>query len=197
MKISPLIQQLRTWCPTFRKNVAGGLEFEVMRDSVQLTMPSAWVVMTDDDPGENTSDNVIRQSIVDGFDVVVAVKTTDERGQAAADPLHDIRAELLRALVGWEPMPGYEPIQYAGGQLLLINRDRVLYRFRFECEWTLGGGDTPETFQEVVLAGLPPLAGLDVEVDAIDPMADPNLSKPGPDGRIETVLRVELDQGTT
>lgn len=195
MKLSPVIAQLRQYAPTFGNRVGGGIEFEMVRDSALLPMPAAYVVMTADDPGENTQQNSFRQPIFDEFDVVVALKTVDERGQSVADPLHDIRAELLRALVGWRPMPDYERVTYEGGQLLLIDRGRVLYRFTFRCEWTLGGGATPETFEELELAGLPPLAGVDINVDAIDPMADPNLHKPGPDGRIETVLRVELNQG--
>jgi len=195
MKLSPVVTQLRQYAPTFGGRVGGGIEFEMVRDSALLPMPAAYVVMTADDPGENTQQNSIRQPIFDEFDVVVALKTGDERGQSVADPLHDIRAELLRALVGWKPMPDYERVTYEGGQLLLIDRGRVLYRFTFRCEWTLGGGAAPETFEELELAGLPALAGVDINLDAIDPMADPNLQKPGPDGRIETVLRVELDQG--
>lgn len=195
MKISLVIAQLRTWCPTFAQRVAGGLEFDLVRDSALLPMPAAYVVMTGDDPSDNTSQNSTRQPVADEFDVVVALASGDERGQAAADPLHDIRAELLRALAGWKPMPGYDPITYVGGNILLLDRSRVLYRFSFRSEWMLGGGDLPETFEELELAGLPALEGINVQVDAIDPMADPNLSKPGPDGRIETVLQVELDQG--
>lgn len=195
MKISPLIDQLRRFAPTFQGRVAGGLEFEVVRDSALLAMPAAYVVMTADDPGDNTEQTGIRQAIFDEFDVVVAMKTGDERGQSVADPLHNIRAELLRALVGWKPSSDYERVMYDGGQLLLIDRGRVLYRFTFRAEWTLGGGDAPETFEELVLAGLPLLEGVDLNVDGIDPMADPNLNKPGPDGRIETVLRVELNEG--
>lgn len=201
MKISPVIAQLRTWCPTFQGRVAGGLEFEVVRDSALLQMPAVYVVMTADDPSDTNLQTTIRQAVFDEFDVVVALKTGDERGQSAADPLHDIRAELCRALVGWKPMPDYERITYAGGQLLLIDRGRVLFRFTFRVEWVLGGGfvdgHAPETFEEVELAGLPPMTGITVNVDAIDPMADPNLHNPGPDGRIETVLHVELDQGRT
>jgi hypothetical protein len=195
MKITPVIAQLRTWCPTFSKRVAGALQFDLVRDSALLPMPAAYVVMTADDPGDNRLQNGTQQYISDEFDVVVALPTTDERGQSAADPLDDIRAELLRALVGWKPTDDYDYMTYAGGELVLIDRSRVLYRFSFRAEWVLGGGDQPATFEEVQLAGLPPLEGMTVNVDAIDPMADRNLHYPGPDGRIETVLQVELDQG--
>lgn len=195
MHITPVIAQVRLYCPMFGGRVAGGMKLAAILDSSFLSLPAAHILMTGDDPGENESQTNTRQPIVDEFDVLVVVKADDERGQSVADFMHDIRAELFRALVGWEPEPGYEHITYEGGELMSLDRARAVYRFTFRSEWCLGGGDTPETFEELVLAGLPPLEGITVNVDAIDPMADPNLQKPGPDGRIETVLHVELDQG--
>jgi hypothetical protein len=195
MHITPVIAQLRQYSPTFAQRVAGGMKLEAILESSHLNLPAAFVLMGGDDPGENRSETSTNQQIFDEFDVLVVVKVDDERGQSIADPMHDIRAELIRALVGWKPQPGYEHITYEGGELMRIDRARAVYRFTFRSEWWLGGGDTPETFEELELAGLPPLEAITFNVDAIDPMADPNLKKPGPDGRIETVLHVELDQG--
>lgn len=195
MHITPVIAHLRQYSPTFERRVAGGMDLDAILNSSHLALPAAYVLMTADDPQDNQTQNRTSQPIVDEFDVLVVFKVGDERGQSIADPMHDIRAELIRALVGWQPEPGYEHITYEGGELMRIDRARAVYRFTFRSEWTLGGGDEPETFEELVLAGLPPLQGITVNVDAINPMADPNLKKPGPDGRIETVLRVELDQG--
>lgn len=195
MHISPVIAQLRQYAPTFDRRVAGGMKLENILASTHLALPAAYVLMTGDEIGESASQNSVRLQIFDEFDVLVVLKVDDERGQSIADPLHDIRAELLRALVGWKPAPGYEHVTYEGGELMSIDRARAVYRFTFRSEWWLGGGDTPETFEELKLAGLPPIEAITFNVDAIDPMADPNLQKPGPDGRIETVLRVELDQG--
>lgn len=199
MHITPVIAQLRQYAPTFVRRVAGGMKLDAILESSHLALPAAYVLMTGDDPGENRSETGTNQQIFDEFDVLVVVKVDDERGQSLADPMHDIRAELFRALVGWKPQPGYEHITYEGGELMRIDRARAVYRFTFRSEWWLGGGvpgvDPPETFEELELAGLPLLESITFNVDAIDPMADPNLQKPGPDGRIETVLRVELDQG--
>lgn len=195
MLISLVIAQLRQYAPTFARRVAGGMKLENILAGSHLALPAAYVLMTGDDPGDNQSQTGTRQQIFDEFDVLVVLNVDDERGQSIADPMHAIRAELFRALVGWKPGTDYEHITYEGGELMSIDRARAVYRFGFRSEWWLGGGDTPETFEELELAGMPLLESITFNVDAIDPMADPNLQKPGPDGRIETVLRVELDQG--
>lgn len=76
---------------------------------------------------------------------------------------------------------------------MLINRSKAVYRFRFYTEFQLGRnevayGQPPapaETWQELEIDGLPPLEGVDMDVDFVDVMVDPNLSPKGPDGRIE------------
>ncbi|WP_175784465.1 phage tail terminator protein [Burkholderia ambifaria] len=192
MKLSPMIAHVRDFCPLFERRVSGGIDWGALEDSTKLEMPAAFVVMTGDDPEPNQLQNGTRQDIVDEFDVIVALKQGNERGQAAADELHDVRAALLLALVGWTPDERYEPVEYTGCDLVSTDRFRVLYRFGFSATWTLGGDDDPETWHEDMLDQLPALEGVDIHVDAIAPMADPNLKKPGPDGRIEMELRVEL-----
>ena len=95
--------------------------------------------------------------------------------------------EIWRALIGWSPTPEYTPIEYEGGDLLSINRNRVIYRFGFSAAFQLGrnaASDTAETWHELELDGLPGFTGATFNMDCIDP-ADPNLHRPGPDGRIE------------
>lgn len=196
MKLSPLVAQVRNWCPTFAGRVAGALDWDPTADSAKLVVPAAYVVFTGDDPGEASRGNVIAQDIRDEFDVCVVLAQVDERGQSAADVLHDVRAELWRALVGFEPGPEFDPIQYGGGNLILINRDRVVYRFGFFSEFQLGRNDPadpPETWQELELDGLPALTQVHVDLDAVDPMADRNLQYPGPDGRIEVQHNIQLE----
>lgn len=197
MKLTPLIEQVRNWCPTFAGRVAGALDWDpVAAASVKMVVPFAVIVMTED-AAEPSDANVIRQAITDDFDVCVTVAQSDERGQLAADVVHDIRAELWRALAGFVPGPEYEPIEYLGGSLLAINRDRVVYRFGFTAGFQLGrnqASDPPETWEEREQDGLPDLRLVHVAMDAIDPMADPNLNYPGPDGRIEVEQHINLEQ---
>lgn len=192
MILSDVVAHLREYCPTLARRVAVAVDFEPDRGQVRLVTPSAAVMPGDDEAGPSIAQNVTVQEVRDRFVVVLIVATADaQRGDETADVLHHLRREVWRALLGWTPGPGYDPIEYEGGELIAMNRAATYYGLTFATELTVGNsnglpdGAEPETWQEYELAGLPPLEGLDVEVDVIDPIADPNIKKPGPDGRIE------------
>lgn len=187
MLINPIVAHLRAACPTFAGRVTGGIDWDAVAESAQLVHPSAYVIATADGATANDIQNGIRQNITDKIDVVVVLNVSDERGQAANDDLHLIRAELWRGLVGWRPGAEYDPMEYAGGTLLHISRARVVYRFGFTAGFQIGRNapsDPAETWHEWELDGLPGFTGVTFDMDCIDP-ADPNLQSPGPDGRIE------------
>ena len=188
MKITPVIQQLRRECPSFQ-TVAGGLDWDPTEKSTNTKLPAAFVIVVGDEATEAKA-HVVTQDIADDFDVCVVLANKDERGQDAADRLHDLRAELWRALVGFVPDAQSEPLQYAGSALLLIDRARVVYRFRFFTEFQLGRNDQTqpaETWHERLLDGLPPLEGVDINYDLIRPDGRP-------DGRIDFKTREDLPQ---
>lgn len=187
MKLNPIVAHLRETCPTFAGRVTGGIDWDAVVDSAQLALPAAYVIATADAAEPSKAQNMVLQTITDQFNVVIVLAASDERGQEDNDLLHDIRAELWRALVGWEPGPEYTRIEYGKGALLHISRARVVYQFTFFSEFQLGrnrASDPAETWQEYELDGLPGFTGANINMDCIDP-ADPNLQRPGPDGRIE------------
>ncbi len=196
MKISLIVAQLRAYCPAFSNRVSAGIDWDAVASSAKLSHPSAYVIAAGDEASANDVDNAIRQDITDLFDVILVLDSTDERGQEASDLLHDLRASLWKALVGWKPGVEYDPIAYGGGSLIFINRARVVYRFSFEAAFQLGrnrASEPAETWEEWKLDGLPAFEGMDVNVDFIEP-SDPNLQAPGPDGRIDAQFSVELPQ---
>ena len=196
MKITPVIVQMRRYCPAFSGRVAGGLDWDPTEKSANPALPAAFVIVVGDEAQESET-NIITQTVRDEFDVCVVLANKDERGQDAADRLHDLRAELWRALVGFAPDEQSDALQYDGSALMLIDRFRVVYRFRFFTEFNLGRtteADPAETWEERVLDGLPLLEGLDIDVDALDVMVDKNLALSGPDGRIEFHIREDLPQ---
>lgn len=184
----------------FDRRVFGGLDWDPTKDVSKAAMPSAYVVVLGDDADPSPSQNAIQQVVRETVDVCVEVFNADERGQISADVLHDLRAELWRALVGFKPSPDDDPLQYDSSDLMLINRSKAVYRFRFYTEFQLGRNEAAyghppapaETWQELEIDGLPPLEGVDMDVDFIDVMVDPNLSPTGPDGRIEIKTREDL-----
>lgn len=185
MKITALITQLRDQCPTLANRVAAGIDLATLQANAPLQTPSAYVVPIADLAGKNVAQNLMLQPIRDRFEVTLVLDTTD--ATKALDLLHDLRAELWRALVGFKPGSDYDAIEYDGGELVSINSSRVLYRLRFFAEFQLGRnlpGQPAESWHERELDGLSSFTGVTVRVDAIDP-ADPNLQRPGPDGRLE------------
>ncbi|WP_242173683.1 MULTISPECIES: hypothetical protein [unclassified Pseudomonas] len=200
MKLIPIIKHLRNTCPSFKRRVYGGLDWDPVAKSVQTDMPAAYVICIGDSAEPSDTSGVIRQKVRDAIDVNVEVWCEDERGQGAADLIDDLRAELWRALVGFKPGGDGNPLQYDDGELLLIDRAKAVYRFRFFTEFMIGRNDVapgqplgpPETWQEVEQDGLPGFEGVDLDVDFIDPMHDKNRSPTGPDGRIEIKAREDV-----
>ena len=185
MKITDLIKQLRDQCPTLANRVAAGIDLATLQANTPLQTPCAYVVPIADLASKSVAQNLMLQPIRDRFEVTLVLDTTD--ATKALDLLHDLRAELWRALVGFKPGSDYDAIEYDGGELVSINSSRVLYRLRFFAEFQLGRnlpGQPAESWHERELDGLSSFTGVTVRVDAIDP-ADPNLQRPGPDGRLE------------
>ncbi|QNH79203.1 hypothetical protein GGD92_13505 [Pseudomonas protegens] len=194
MKIIPISTQLRTHCPNLTNRIAVGIDLSSLEVDTSLQLPAAYIAPLTDAAIRSAAQNVSRQIIRDGFEVLLVLDATD--ATRALDLMHDLRAELWRALVGFKPGAEYNPIQYDGGELVSLDATRLLYRLRFFAEFQLGRNlpsQPAETWHERELDGLPSLTGVTVRVDAIDP-ADPNLKKPGPDGRLELTFSGELKQ---
>ena len=185
MKISPILTQLRAQCPSLAGHIATGVDLALLQGDPNLPMPSAHVLPLSDVASASSSQNSLSQPIRDRFEIILALNATD--ATKALDLLHDLRAELWRALVGFKPDSNYSAIVYDGGETVSINSSRAFYRLRFFAEFQLGRNlpsQPAESWHERELDGLSSFTGATVRVDAIDP-ADPNLKRPGPDGRVE------------
>ena len=136
-------------------------------------------------------DALSRANMVMGFDATgnpaVLVPTTDTGAQLAINLQDAIEPNKGAALVGFKSGTDYSAIVYDGGEMVSINSSRAFYRLRFFAEFQLGRNlpsQPAESWHERELDGLSSFTGATVRVDAIDP-ADPNLKRPGPDGRVE------------
>ncbi|MCU7250771.1 phage tail terminator protein [Pseudomonas koreensis] len=185
MKITPILTQLRAQCQSLANHIAVGVDLALLQGNPDLPMPSAHVIPLADQASTSTAQNLTRQPIRDRFEIILVLDATD--ATKALDLLHDLRAELWRALVGFKPGSDYSAVVYDGGEMVSINSSRVLYRLRFFAEFQLGRNlpsQPAESWHERELDALSSFTGVTVRVDAIDP-ADPNLKRPGPDGRLE------------
>ncbi|WP_028310980.1 phage tail terminator protein [Derxia gummosa] len=195
MRLSLIIDELRARAPSFAGRVAGAASYQAVADNDRMAVPCAYVVPLDDDGGANRSATGTWQQITDGFGVVVVVSNAlDERGQESTmDAVHELRAELWAALIGWAPPADsgddYDGITYRGGGLLRMTRARLHYQYEFEAVTELHGVVAPDaaTRQARDLAALPPLDGIDLVLDAIR-----STSPPAPSGGADATLRIDL-----
>lgn len=184
MKLAPIIAALRACCPEFQNRVAGAAQFKDLPEVGKMKLPAAYVVPGDDSPGEQKSQNDYWQDLTEGFAVIVFLSNSrDERGQFASyDVVHDVRQSLFKALLGWNPEGRGNPIIYAGGTLLDVNRHELSYQFDFTVLNELSEDDTRQQDELNDLADFKTLA---IDVDFIDPGH-------GPDGEPEHHTEITL-----
>ena len=184
MKLAPIIAALRARCPIFENRVAGAAQFKDLPEVGKMKLPAAYVVPGDDSPGEQKSQTDYWQDLTEGFSVIVFVSNgRDERGQFASyDVVHDVRQMLFKALLGGNPEERGEPITYAGGTLLDVNRHELSYQFDFTVQNELGSDDTRQIDD---LNNLDEFKTLAIDVDFIDPGH-------GPDGDPEHHTEITL-----
>ncbi|MBS9200520.1 hypothetical protein KER63_27540 [Escherichia coli] len=186
MKLTTIIAALRERCPRFEDRVGGAAQFKAIPDAGKLRLPAAYVVPSDDAPGEQKSQTDYWQDLTEGFSVIVVLSNErDEKGQwAAYDAVHDVRRELWKALLGWMPDPQGGEIVYAGGTLLDLNRYELYYQFDFTAKYEITDEDTRQAEDA---KALPDFSLLNIDVDYIDPGT-------GPDGDIEHRLEMRFPQ---
>lgn len=189
MKLSTIVKQIQAECPSF-KQVAGTISQELLQSVVsQAALPAAYVVRLDEDAeiAEVTEyGNEYRQELTEHFGVVLFLSNRDPRGQTASDLLDDYRAELFKALCGWCPSDAHDPIEYEGGTLQVLTRDRLVYLFEFKTTTTVGKEDT---WQQVSYDRLGSLDGVSIDVDVIRD------DTKKPDGQIEAELDINFKDG--
>lgn len=182
MKLTPIINEIKANCPTFEGRVAGAAEYANLRNRSNMNVPSAYVVPLDDNASDLTSQTGYRQTVTDGFSVIVVISNqADERGQAAANQQHDLRAELWAALLGLE-LDDYDEITYSGGNLLHVDRARLDYQYDFNADYHI---DVSDTRKQSDHDALPAFESVTIELDQ---------NTLPPDGEVDHTLDVSIPQ---
>lgn len=135
MRPSLIIPRLRTLCTAFQNRVAGSATYRQVALQDDFPAPHAFVLPLGESADGEVMLSSLDQELTTRFAVVVAVaNTSDERGQAAAEAIYDLRANIIAALVGWTPDPArYSPILYRGmPDDPDITRARAWAQFDFE-----------------------------------------------------------------
>jgi len=134
LKLGSIALKLRIAETCFGNNIAGAAEFGYAW-SKSLKKQVAFVIPLGETAVPNNLDNGINQLITERFAVVVVIENDtsakDQIGLTAYDSLHDIRAEIFSAILGWQ-IPGTEDIiSYGGAKLIGINSANLWYQFEF------------------------------------------------------------------
>jgi len=134
MKLGPVALKLRLAETRFQNRIFGAAELALALEYT-LTKESAFVIQLGETVSANTQDNSINQTIAERFAVLVALDNgssdRDKTGTIAYDALFDIRAEIFKAILGWQ-IPGTEDlVSYAGGRIAGLNRAYLWYQYEF------------------------------------------------------------------
>lgn len=177
MILNEVITELRKNCPEFDGYVAGAADWnqlDLINDEAPA-YPCAYVVpMTDQ---AETSDSAVdyRQTVTETFAVIAVIDLTDDsRGQAGFDYVKKtLQPSIFKAILGWSPDPRtYTEIQYAGAEVIYMDRKRMCYQFEFSFDYFL---DVTDVRQGVDLVNLKPVSGFDMTV-GIHPDLKPELT---------------------
>lgn len=180
MNLTPIIEQIQKYCPTF-KVVAGAAEVNIDK-KVSVSLPAAFVVMLDEsgEPVE-TEGNEYLQEITENFAVMVVLDNQkDRRGQSAIEQLDSLRAELFKAIVNWCPDQYHDEIRFNRGYLVQMHPDLIYYAYEFMTYTTINKSDT---WQQVMYDSLGPLKTVHADID-VQPT----------DGRIEAGFEISFDK---
>lgn len=143
MRPSLIIPRLRAQCPIFSGRVAGAADFAAASLADDVVVPCAFVLPGGDVPGDQELIGEPLQELSERFTVAVCVSNlTDERGQDGAEQLHDIRAQLLTALLGWSPdgSATFGPVTYLGSDGdPTIDRARIWHAYDFSVATNIPG----------------------------------------------------------
>jgi hypothetical protein len=159
MRIGPIALKLRAAETRFGDYVFGAAELATALEYT-LKAEAAFVVQLAETASPNVNDNSINQKITERFAVIVALDNgTSEKGKTgliAYDKLYEVRAQILKAILGWQ-MSGTESlIEYGGGRIAGLNRAYLWYQFEFSVDTRIDdddgidvGADALPTFDDI------------------------------------------------
>lgn len=179
MKLSSIITEIRRLCPDLSERVYGLADYANADETVNTIMPAIFVLPDSDKPEEPTGTAKYRQSVDFFFQVVIRVSTADdEQGAESFDKALDIRRQIFRAILGWEPFGKMgEWVIYRGFQVEM-NEARLDVILQFSLEEHLCDADSRH--------------GLDIDNlgEFLRQHNDVDLAKP--DGAIDAVFDINV-----
>lgn len=145
MKLQPIVLKLRVAETRFNNKIAGAAQLALAMTNT-LYEEMAFVIQLSEVASRKEYDSGINQKITERFAIVVALKndteSTDKTGIIANDLLFTVRAQLWKALLGWQMDEGEESlIYYSGSRLLRIDPSYLWHQYEFEVEMRVDNDD--------------------------------------------------------
>lgn len=144
MKISPLIEHLRTTMPFFANKIAGCVDFkQVLEDEPRLQPPALYIQLSPETgepvfPQMLTYYQLTSQSI---YAFLWLDNTSDPRGQTAQDKVDDFRTLLNSSLVNYIYIPQKYPIEFVRSTAYFMDRARYIHLFEYKIIQLLDASD--------------------------------------------------------
>ena len=135
MLLQPIIDQIKAIAtdgvPEFRK-VSGAANFAAARDDLK-NPPAAYVLPLNDAAGANQlGGGAILQPVRERFGVVLAVSNLrDAKGESAQAEFERLRRLVITSLLGFVPGTDYEPVEYGGGNVLMMDASVLWWQLVF------------------------------------------------------------------
>lgn len=144
MKLGQIALKIRAAETRFKDYVAGAAEFGYAWKNI-LKTEMAFVVPLTETASANDQDVGINQKVTERFAVVIVLRndtsSKDRTGLTAYDLIHDVRAEIFSAILGWQLEDAESVISYAGARLLNVNEANLWYQFEFVSSYRLDDDD--------------------------------------------------------
>lgn len=186
MRVSSTIKALRERCPSFNQRVFGLMEWVSLSAINPKDFPAAYVFTVSENPEDvQRAENWYYQEVAATIAVVIAVPSSDIRGQDAGDLLEDLKAEVFKAILCWAPN-GDNNCTYAYSNYRVLDNSaspKVWFvQLEFTCDYVIDSGDTRQPLQLAEDCG-----NFDKLYSDIDMIGDDGK----PDGQIDAKVRLK------
>lgn len=128
--LQSVIDRLKTQV-TALKAVGGAGEVEAALQDVAI-VPAAYVMLWSEKPYSNALVNATSQKVEMRLRVIVGVENHCEVTlKSGVNDLETIKDAVIAAVLNWSPETGYDPCDYAGGQIYQLINPRLWWQMEF------------------------------------------------------------------
>ena len=132
INIRPLIQQrIKDEVLAFSE-VAGAANLENIMAG-RISSPGCYIFKERSQPQGGDLIGITMQRVILRYAVIIIVKNVaDARGADAADESETLQESVRTALLGWQPSPEADPIEYADGALISFANGFFIWRDTYQ-----------------------------------------------------------------